>query len=506
MAPLLLAIDLGTTACKAAVFDEDGRILTEAYREYPLIKLSRMEIEQDAEEWWRLIKEVSSAVLVGLTDGQRKAIKALCLSVQGISFVPVDASGLPLCNALTWLDFRAEAEARALREVYTEKGLFALTGLRSGSFYTLPKIMWLKKKRPDIFARTRRFCTAQDFILSRLTGRFITDHSVAGGTLMHEVRMLKWSEVLIGMVPISLEQLPNIDWAGTVVGPLKSSIARELGVSEDLLVILGGHDQECAGLGAGLRPGEVTVSLGTASILLASIDRPYIDHEIRIPCLPSVEKDHWVLEAPVSVGGAVLRWLRDILNTLPAAWQGAEDGSLNYDRVIGLAENAPVGAAGVFFFPHLAGATSPFWLPEASGVYHGISLATSVFDLIRAVLEGWMFQIKSNLIILEELTGEVNRVIAFAGAARNGFITQMLADILQKPVAISETPETALLGASILAGVGAGIYRDVPSAQAETVRIAEVIYPHDEASNSYKDIYEHYREIEGRVLQLSKPD
>ncbi|MGE5529021.1 MAG: xylulokinase [Patescibacteria group bacterium] len=505
VAPLLLAVDLGTTACKAAVFTRDGRILTLAYREYPLLRISRAEIEQDAEAWWRLVREVGAEALGGLADGQRQKVKALGLSVQGISFVPVDEGGAPLCNALTWLDFRAADEAGELGRVFGARDIFALTGLLPNPIYTLPKIIWLRRHRPEIFSRARRFCTAQDFVLARLAGRYVTDHSVAGGTLMHEVRALRWSEALLGRVPLAPDRLPEIDWAGTAVGPLDARVAAEIGAPRDLTVVLGAHDQECAGLGAGLRPGEATVSLGTASIILASAAAPVLDPGLRIPCLPSAERDRWVLEAPVSVGGAGLRWLRDNLNLLPAMWRGRDGEPLDYEGVVALAEKAAPGAAGVSFFPHLAGATSPFWAPDASGVFHGISLASSAFDLLRAALEGWIFQIRTNLDVVEELAGRVERVIAFAGAARNRFITQLLADVLGKPVAISETPETALLGAAILAGVGAGVYRDVPSAQAEAVRTAGIVYPRAAMHGAYEEIYRRYRRIEAQVLAMN-PD
>lgn len=502
MEPLLLGIDLGTTAIKAAIFGLDGSIRGLAYLEYPLIRPAPLHVEQDAMAWWDLTRQ---AVQAALHQGDIAAaqVRAMGLSVQGISFVPVDEQGRPLRNAFTWLDTRAIEQTRRLQAHFPQPEAFRRLGIVFNPAYTLTKIMWLRDNEPQVFERAHKFSTAQDFLTARLVGAFITDHSIAGGTLMHDITQLCWWPEILEVAGVPLEKLPDIAWAGTPLGKLRPAAARELGLTTEVEVVLGGHDQECAAVGAGLTAGDVTVSLGTASILVAPLQAPAFDPQMRIPCYPSVERNTWVLEAVVSTAGVSLRWLRDTFQGIVGHHTGSQT-QIAYDALIALAERAPIGCGGVSFFPHMSGATSPFWQPNAAGVFHGISLSTSEADLVRAVLEGWAFQLKSNLLNIEELVGRRERALIFGGGARSPFIQQLVANVLDRPVAVSATPETALLGAAILAGVGAGLFDDVRAAQAAVCGIDCILEPHPEAAARYREVYAHYREVEDCLLAIGE--
>lgn len=500
--PLLIGIDLGTTACKAAVFSRNGEILSLSYREYPLIRLSARRIEQSAELWWTLTKESIKECLSKIPESYRNNVIALGISAQGISIVPVNNKGLPISNAITWLDSRAEEEARLLIDAIGKEEIYRKTGIQANPVYMLPKIMWIKKNWPDVYKETYKFCTCQDYLISRLVGRYITDYSIAGGSLMHDVQKLGWSDEMLEIVGLPKEKLPELDWAGNVAGPIKKELASEFGIPEQTLIVLGGHDQECSGIGAGLQLGEMTISYGTASTLLACIEKPLFDAHMRVPCLPSVEKNKWVMEAVVSVGGAGQRWMRDLLNGFIEILHPGyrELAAVDYEQVINIANKAEIGAGDVFFYPHMTGATSPYWDSSARGAFYGISMATSITHMIRAVIEGWIFQIKTNLNVLKEITYDPDHVIIFGGGARNRFIQQATADILNKPVVIPDTVEASLLGACILAGLGAGIYKDVLSAQKEVIRRNEHVKPIDENVEKYSRIYERYLKTEQVIL------
>lgn len=502
MESLLLGVDLGTTAIKAALFGFDGSIHGLAYLEYPLIRPAPLHVEQDAEAWWELTKTAVREALSqqGVAASQ---VQAVSISAQGISFVPVDDHARPLRNAFTWLDTRAIEQTRRLQELFPQPQAFRKLGIVFNPAYTLTKIMWLKENEPEVFERAHKFSTAQDFLMARLVGEFITDHSIAGGTLMHEVTQLCWSSEILEATGVPGEKLPDIAWAGTPLGKLRSTAARELGLSTEVQVVLGGHDQECAALGAGLVHKDVTISLGTASILVAPLEAPAFDPEMRIPCYPSVERDKWVLEAVVSTAGISLRWLRDTFQGIINSQLGARL-QIDYESMIALAETAPLGCNGVSFFPHMSGATSPFWQPGATGAFHGISLSTTEAELVRAVLEGWVFQLKSNLLIIEELVGVRDQAVIFGGGAQSSFIQQLIADILNRPVVVSTTPETALLGAAILAGVGAGFFDDVNAAQAAVCGFERTVEPQPEAVERYGRVYDRYRQIEDHLLAMGE--
>jgi sugar (pentulose or hexulose) kinase len=366
--------------------------------------------------------------------------------------------------------------------------------------YTLPKIMWLRDHFPAVFQEAAHFSTSLDFINKRLVDRFITDHSIAGGTLAHNLAYLSWDDAILEAVGVPLAKLPAIDWSGTPLGRLRPQAAAQLELPNNVEVILGGHDQEVAALGSGLRQDEVSISLGTASILVAPLDKPVFDPELRIPCYPHVERGQFVFEAVVNTAGVSFQWLRDLFNSISRDG----DASYDYELLTALAAKVPVGANGVFFYPHLTGATSPFWDPHASGALYGLSLASGRDEIIRAVLEGWCFQLKSNLDTIEELTSPRENVIIFGGGARSPFIQQLLANVLNRPVVVSPTSETALLGAAMLAGLGCGIYGDLEEAKTIVRQGAQVVPPQPLAARDYGELFQSYREFEDQLLNGSK--
>jgi sugar (pentulose or hexulose) kinase len=499
MPKILLALDIGTTAIKAGCFTPGGEILGMAYVEYPLIQPARWHVEQDANLWWELSRLAIRQVLAQ-DDVDPTAVAAIGISAQGIASVPVDEAGQPLYNAFSWLDTRAVDQVQELSAFFSSPAdAFQRVGLHLMPAYTLPKIMWLRDHHPTVFQEASHFCTSLDFINKRLVDRYVTDHSIAGGTLAHNLTSLAWDDAVLEAMDVPRAKLPAIDWSGTPLGGLRPHVAAELGLPQNVEVVLGGHDQEVAALGAGIRRDEVSISLGTASILVAPLDKPVFDPEMRVPCYPHVERGQFVFEAVVNAGGVSFQWLRDLFNII--ARDDAD--SYDYDMLTSLAAGAPNGANDLFFYPHLTGATSPFWNPDVSGVLYGLSLASGRDDIVRAVLEGWCFQLKSNLVTIEELTSPRENVIVFGGGTRSLFIQQLLANVLDRPVVVSPTSETALLGAAILAGLGCGIYNDLDEAKTMVRQGAKVVSPQPSAARDYHELFQSYREFENHLLNVS---
>jgi xylulokinase len=242
---LLIGIDLGTTGCKAAVYDERGALRGEGYLEYGLIALSASMIEQDPEVWWRLTcRAIGMALDAAEVDPRH--IAAIAVSSQGISFVCLDQAGRPLGNALSWLDCRATAECETILARFDAGTLFARTGKRAAPFYVLPKLLWLREHRPDLWARTCSVLMGHDYLVYRLSGARVTDHSMAGGTLLYDLHALDWSAELLDAFDIPRAWLPELRWSGTAVGPLLPDVARDVGLSPDVVVVTGGQDQKCA--------------------------------------------------------------------------------------------------------------------------------------------------------------------------------------------------------------------------------------------------------------------
>jgi xylulokinase len=475
----LLSIDLGTTAIKAAVYSLEGQALGEATLEYPLISPRPGWVEQDPEMWWSLAIRTARVAAAQAGEAVGARICGLAVSSQGISFVPVDRVGAPLCNALCWLDTRAAAEASAVREQIGDDRLFRVTGKRPSAAYVLPKLLWLRAHAPDLYARTDRFLLAHDFLVYRMCGAQVIDPSLAGGTLLLDLHSLSWSADLLAAFDLSPARLPGLAWAGTRAGELSGEAAGLFGLQPGIPVVVGGQDQKCAALGAAIRPGVATVSLGTASAISCLADRPLLDPQRRIPCFPFVIPGFWVLEGVVGTAGAALRWLR-------AAFFPQDD----FVELDAWAARAEPGANGVRFYPHLAGATSPLWQAEARGAFAGLSLAAGKADLVRSVLEGVAFQIRANLEAIEGLA-PVNELILFGGGARSRLWNGIIAAVTGKAVRVARTVNVANWGACLLAGIGAGKFRDaqhLPTpAQAKTV-----ITPEAGEVRRYQELYEAY--------------
>jgi xylulokinase len=489
----VITVDLGTTGCKSMVFDAAGTILAEHYAEYELICTPEGLIEQDAAIWRTLVgTSVRAAAQQAAGSGAR--IRALALSSQGISFVPVGADGQILGRAISWLDSRATAETAKLREMLPEKVWFQRTGKRLNPLYTLPKLLWLRQEQPERYRQAAWFLMPLDFITWQLTGHACTDLAMASGTMAFNIQNGTWDQMLLDACGLDAGKLPPVAVAGSLVGPILPEVARNLGLADDVQVFLGSQDQKCAAWGAGITDGLATVSLGTACAVSVLCDRPVLDAEMRVPCF-ALGNGRWMLEAVAGTAGASLKWLRRTL--FP---------DLDYTGLTELAADSEPGARGVSFLPHLEGAGSPFWQPDQRGSLLGIGLATGRADLVRALLEGIACQIRTNLAVLETISGSPIRALTvFGGGSRSRLWCSLIADITGRPVHRLQTAEIANVGAARLAL--AGLAGESPAAgwpggslDLVAGRVRDTLEPDPARQLVYDRIYRRYRDLETRLL------
>ncbi len=473
-----IGVDLGTTGCKCIVFGGGGEPLSQSYFEYDLIHRGGL-IEQDADLWWSLVQRAVRESVAACPGGARD-VSALAVSSQGISFVPVDETGIALHNAISWLDNRALPQAERIAGEFGERGVFLRTGKRINPCYTLPKLLWMREELPDLYRRTSKFLMGMEYITCRMTGKAVTDYSMASGTMAFDITSRQWDRDLLEACGVDAAKLPDIGCAGSFVGEIQA--AAGLGLPEGVKVYLGAQDQKCAAIGAGIRGGVAAVSLGTATAVSMLCGAPVLDSGMRIPCF-SLDDNRWILEAVVGTSGASLRWLRDTV------FAGAD-----YETITEQAVKSPAGANGVMFFPHLQGATSPWWVSSAAGTLHGLTLATSRADIARAVLEGVAFQIAANLRALEEISGEaVEELRLFGGGAKSALWRRIIADAAGKTVSVPHTVETANLGAAMLAGLGGDA---LPPPRA-------VVQPGLESTRRYQDLMTDYFALQERLLNFT---
>ncbi len=470
---IYLAVDLGTTGCRSILFDKTD-IIASHYEEYPLITPCENWVEQDANLWWELtLKTTLKAIEKSKISA--KEIKAISISSQGITVVPVDREITPLGNALSWLDTRAEKETLKIKKDFGEEKVFSLTGKPLLSAYTLPKLLWLKENKAEIFNKAYKFLMPLDFLIAKFTGICVTDYSMASGTLMYDLKNFCWSEEILNYYGIEKDKLPSLSFAGEKVGTVLPEVAKKLGLSDDCIVALGAQDQKCAAFGVGLNDGVMTVSLGTAAAITKHWNEAYTNENRGVGWCGYVGKN-FVTEGVINTAGTSLRWVRDTFFK-----------NENYDVIDKEAKEAQNRGSSLLFYPFLAGGSSPFYYPESTGNFYGVTLATTRGDFALATMEGIAFQIK---IILEAMDAykNVNTVILFGGGAKGDFWPQLISDVTGLEIHIPESFEAASYGASMLAAKGCGV-------DLLPLKTAKIYYP----EKDYSEKYSKYREIEKRL-------
>lgn len=444
MTSYFIGIDLGTTICKCSVYDESHKLQGESCEEYPLLYPASGHIEQDADKWWDLTKKVIKRALKTI---RLDKIRAISVSSQGISFVPLNALKQPIRNAISWLDERGKSEITFIEKKFKKEVIYNMTGKCLSGAYILPKLLWLMRNEPDVIASADKIVMPMEFITGRLSGNYITDHTMASGTMLYNIHTRCWDSGILDAFGIDIKKLPLISEAGSPAGVILPDVAEELGLPKETLVVVGGQDQKCASLAGGIDSSTLTVSLGTAAAAEVICSSPVLDPAFMIPAFSYLFAGCWVLEGAVATSGAAVKWFKD-------NWAS----SYTYAEMDEKAMQSYAAQNNVFFYPYLSSDLND----DQKGVFYGLGLDTGVSDMAMAVLEGITFEISDISKRLEYLsdTKKINKIRVFGGGANSGIWCQLLADVCDLPVDVMHTPETAAQGAAILAGVGAGKYKD----------------------------------------------
>ncbi|MDI9583058.1 MAG: FGGY family carbohydrate kinase [Acidobacteriota bacterium] len=453
---MLLGIDVGTTAVKALLVDAHAQPVAEAGLEYPISQPAPGWSQQDAEDWWRCVCAATRHV----SAGAGSPMVALEISTLGDTAVPVDAQGQPLGPARTWMDTRTASLVPALEAELAPDEWFALTGSRLGPFAAALTPLWWRESHPEVLRKTARFALVEDFLVQRLTGSPLLSHPNASRTVAFGLRALDWSDRLLGILGLDRTAFSPAAPSGTIAGNLTRDSAGALGLSPDCLVVLGGHDQTCAAVGAGVvRPGSLMLSTGTAWVLLACTDGLVMDFaEHRAQTYRHAAPGRWAL-LTAQAGGNVFAWARGLISCDPPA----------YEDLVQQAQDAESGAAGaVLLLPHFYGAASPPWMRNARGMLAGLTLGHSAGDLYLGVLRGIALETARNLETFRAIGAAPEEVRMIGGGARSEYWAQTVADFTGTPVVLPVVREAAAYGAALLAGVASGVLPDLEAAVAKT--------------------------------------
>jgi xylulokinase len=483
---LFLGLDVGTSGVKAILVDDRGDVIASATTALALSTPKPGWAEQEPDAWW---DATVASIRALLTDQRPENVVAIGISGQMHSSVFLDRHGEVIRPALLWCDGRTTEECEEITVLAGGENRLrdwvrnpALEG------FTLPKVLWLRKREPAAYARLATVLLAKDFIRFRLTGVLATEPSDASGTLMFDPARLQWSEELLSAVGIPRSLLPDVGGSAEVLGRLSAAAAAHTGLPEGAPVVGGGADNACGAAGVGvLTPGEAVASWGTSGTVLAPTAQPLVDPALRAHTFCHVVPRLWYLMGVVLSAGGAFGWYRE---TLARELAGVPDAQSRLDEE---AASIPPGAEGVTFLPYLQGERTPHRDASARGAFLGLSLAHTRAHLTRAVLEGVCFALRDSLSILQELGLSPRRLLLTGGGAKSALVRRLQAEVYGIPVSTVDREEGPAYGAALLAAVGAGAFPDVETAARSTLTRTARETPDADAHQSYSAPYARFR-------------
>jgi len=489
----IVGLDIGTTGCKAILFNTVGGIQAQSSREYNILTPHPHWAEQNAEQVWQLAWETLQEVV---HTAKKNPPVALALSVQGEAIIPVDAQGIPLRNAILGMDTRTTEENNWLSQELGADNLFNLTGMPVHTINTLPKLLWLQKNEPDVWKRAAQFLLYEDFFIRRLTGKAVISHCLASRTQMYDLQAGQWATDLLAHCKIEPKRLAKLaPPSGGAVGMLRDDLADELGLKTKVLVAAGGHDQACAALGSGvIQAGLAMVSTGTAEVVEVAMKSPALNQKLRegkISVYRHVVPELYLAMTLNHSGGLLLRWFRDQLCQLDLE-HSRNSGTDAYDAILA---GAPPGPTDLMVLPHFAGAGTPLLDTTSKGAILGLTFSTTKATLAKAILEGLTFELRLNLDLLRDSGIQIQQLHAVGGGAKSSLWLQLKTNICQVPLVVPKVTEAACLGAALLAAQAAGLYTDLTGATRAAVTFPQQMLPEEKAVRQYEPRFQLYQQL-----------
>lgn len=488
---IIIGVDIGTTGVRSVAYRANGSASAIATDEYPLFTDQSGIAEQDGDTIVMAVEAVIARTVMQL-KGEESQIKGIAFSSVLHSFLAVGEDGHLLRRMMTWADSRGQIYLEEVKEKLDAVGLYQRTGCPLHPMYSLLKMFWLKKQHPEVFAKVACFGSIKDYVLFRLTGKRVIDRSVASGTGCYNFKTLQWDEEILQILGISKEKMPEVV-ATTAKYPLQESAAKRVGLPAGLPVIVGAGDGMMANVGVGaVRTGQINITIGTSGAIRMATDEPKVDEKGRTWCY-NLAEGRWMLGGAINNGGISFRWVRD--KFAETEQRVAEKLGLDsYALLANYAETVPAGANGLISLPFFTGERSPYWNADARGVFFGLTLNHDKRHIIRAILEGICYRMRSVLLSLEDVTGIAKEIRVSGSFTRSEFWMQLLADVLGREISLPNVEEGAAFGAAILGFYALGMVPSIDVA-ADMVEIKKIFKPNMKKHASYEELYSIYTQI-----------
>lgn len=480
---LVIGLDVGTTGTKAIVADERGTVLSAGYQEYTLTSQGGL-VTQNAEDWWNA---AVYAIRTALQSVNASDVRAIGISTQGASMLAAKKDGTPLSQVITWMDIRAEKEAAILSDTLGKEVIYRKCGWLPNPSLDAAKILWMKEHDPETFAKADTFISTLEYINIKLTGQNCIDPTNAAIRQMFDMESGAWDEGILHLLGISRDRLPQVLPVGSPVGTLTEEAAAALGLSRDVTVYNGAHDQYCASIGSGaVDTGDMLLATGTTWVVLGVTDRLlYTDNHI-CPGIHPVQGKFGAMASLVSAGSA-LNWYKNII--------GADFRTMDKE-----AAARAEGAKDLFVLPYVLGAGFPHNRTDLRGAMFGLDAGHDRYHIARAVMEGVAFETS---IVLEQFAAQgmqIDRLMMTGGAARSDVWSEIVGYVTGCQIYRPSEPETCCLGAAMIAFVGLGVYQDFHVCRSAMVKSRRLEMPDQGMYDFYREKGVRYRTLVQKLL------
>ncbi|MDT8862786.1 xylulokinase [Alkalihalobacillus sp. MEB130] len=489
----VIGVDLGTSAVKILLVNQLGEVVKEVSKDYPLIQEKAGYSEQDPEEWVNQTVAGLQELLETMSE-DKSSIEGISFSGQMHGLVLLDQDNKPLRNAILWNDTRTTAECQEIYQKVGESKLLEITKNPALEGFTLPKILWVKKNEPELFAKASVFVLPKDYVRLKLTGNVHMDYSDAAGTLLLDVASKEWSHELCELFELHADFCPPLVQSHDQVGVILPEVSKRTGLSEDTRVFAGGADNACGAIGSGiLEEGKTLASIGTSGVVLSYESDGSKDFQGTVHYFNHGAPDAFYTMGVTLAAGYSLSWFKQTF---------AQDES--FTDLLADVDTVPPGANGLLFTPYLVGERTPHVDAAIRASFIGIDSSHEKKDFTRAVLEGITFSLHESVEIFRNQGKKIDSVISIGGGAKNEAWLQMQADIFDAKIVKLSSEQGPGMGAAMLAAFGCGWFESLKDCADGFLKVDKEYVPKEENVEQYKELFRLYQTVYTQTKDLNK--
>ncbi|MGJ7922671.1 xylulokinase [Neobacillus sp. LXY-4] len=488
----VIGVDLGTSAVKVLLMNQQGQVCGEVSKSYPLIQEKSGYTEQNPEEWVEKTVEALQELTSHFT-GSPSEIEGISFSGQMHGLVLLDNHDKVLRNAILWNDTRTTKQCQDIYELVGEERLLSITKNPALEGFTLPKILWVKENEPSIYEQAKMFLLPKDYLRYRLTGQIHSDYSDAAGTLLLNVAEKEWSTEVCQAVGVDIHLCPPLLESHGFVGTITAEISKATGLPEATKVFAGGADNACGAIGSGiLAEGKTLCSIGTSGVVLSYEESNSRDFKGKVHYFNHGKEDAFYTMGVTLAAGYSLSWFKDTF---------AEKENFS-EMLQGLAD-IPIGANGLLFTPYIVGERTPHADALIRGSFIGMDASHKRIDFARAVIEGITFSLNESIEIFRESGKMIDTIISIGGGAKNEAWLQIQADIFNAKIQKLSSEQGPGIGAAMLAAYGCGWYSSLNECSDVFTQVVKTYEPIEENVQKYKELFQLYKMVYSQTKELN---